>query len=217
MTEPSFLSPIRIGYDKIADDYFKAFPREIPGQPVDRGMLSAFVELVQACGAGPVADVGCGPGKLTAYLNSLGVNAFGIDLSPGMIAVARREYPDLRFEVGSMTALDLPDASLGGLIASFSIIHVPDEELPGVFAGFLRALAPGGHLFIAFQTGDEYRVRTEAYGQEVDLAYYLRPPERVAGLLREAGFAMKATLVREPDAEWEKVPRAYLLARKPEA
>jgi len=217
MTEPSFLGPIRIGYDRIADDYFKSFPAELPWQPMDSGMVTAFVELVRAGGAGPVADVGCGPGKLTDYLNCLGLNTFGIDLSPGMIEVARREYPDLRFEVGSMTALDLPDASLGGVIAHFSIMHVPDEDLPGVFTGFHRVLAPGGHLFVAFQTGDEHRVRTEAYGHEVSIAYELRPPERVAGLLSDAGFAMKATLVREPYAEWEKAPRAYLLARKPEA
>jgi ubiquinone/menaquinone biosynthesis C-methylase UbiE len=43
--------------------------------------------------------------------------AFGIDLSPEMIAVARRTYPDLRFEVGSMLRLDLPDAALGGVLA----------------------------------------------------------------------------------------------------
>jgi SAM-dependent methyltransferase len=178
-------------------------------------MINAFVTLVSASGLGPVADLGCGPGRLTDFCNSLGLNAFGIDLSPGMIAVARREFPDLRFEVGSMTALDLPGGSLGGIVAHFSIMHVPDEELPAVFAGFHRALAPGGHLLLAFQIGDEYRVRTEAHGHEVNIGYSLRPPERIAGWLRDAGFALLATLTREPDADWEKAPRAYLLARKP--
>jgi SAM-dependent methyltransferase len=184
-------------------------PRTVPR------VLGAFVELVRGTGLGPVADVGCGPGKLTDHFNSLGLNAFGIDLSPGMIAVARREFPDRRFEVGSMTALGLPDDSLGGLIAHYSIMHIPDEEIPGVFAGFLRVLAPGGHLLLAFQTGDDFRIRTEAHGHEVSIAYHLRPAARVAGWLRDAGFAMMATLDREPDAEWEKAPRAFLLARRP--
>jgi len=61
-----------------------------------------------------VADVGCGPGHVTAHLHELGVDAFGIDLSPEMVAVARREHPAPRFEVGSMTDLDLPAASMPG-------------------------------------------------------------------------------------------------------
>lgn len=52
---------------------------------------------------------------------------FGIDLSPQMVVVARQEHPGLRFEEGSMLALDLRDASLGGLLARYSTIHIPDE------------------------------------------------------------------------------------------
>jgi len=215
MTEASFLSSIRRGYDTIAEDYFSHFPRELPGHPVDHGMLTAFVELVRGSGLGPVADIGCGPGWLTDHFNSLGLNTFGIDLSPAMIAIARREFPGVRFEIGSMTELDVPDASLGGLIAHYSIMHVPDEKIPALFQGFHRALAPGGHLLFAFQIGDEFRVRTEAHGHQVEISYHLRPPERVAGWLRDAGFETMATLTREIDAEWEKAPRAFLLARKP--
>jgi hypothetical protein len=145
VTQASFFSSIRDGYDTIAEDYFSNFPRELPGHPVDAGMLDAFVGLVRDSGLGPVADVG----------------------------------------------------------------------LPAVFAGFHQAIAPGGHLLLAFQTGDEFRVRTEAHGHQVSIAFYLRPPERVAGWLGEAGFGLLATLVREIDADWEKAPRAFLLARKP--
>nr|WP_240943201.1 class I SAM-dependent methyltransferase [Planosporangium thailandense] len=90
-------------------------------------MLVAFAELVRATGAGPVADLGCGPGYVTAYLCSLGLTAFGVDLSPEMIALARQAYPALRFDVGSMTALELEDGALGGVLARYSIIHTPPE------------------------------------------------------------------------------------------
>jgi ubiquinone/menaquinone biosynthesis C-methylase UbiE len=62
-----------------------------------------------------------------------------------MVAPARRSNPGLRFEEGSMTALDLPDGALGGIVAMYSIIHIPRERLPEVFAEFHRVLAPGGH------------------------------------------------------------------------
>ena len=90
-------------------------------------MLADFADRVD----GPVADVGCGTGRLTAYLDGLGIDVVGIDLSPGMIAVARRAYPALRFEVGSMTALDLPDGGVAGVLAWYSIIHTPPDGPAG--------------------------------------------------------------------------------------
>ena len=77
------------------------------------------------------------------------MTAFGVDLSPEMVALARRAHPGLRFDEGSMTALDLPDGALGGIVASYSIIHIPPERLPAVFAEFHRVLAPGGHMLVA--------------------------------------------------------------------
>jgi SAM-dependent methyltransferase len=53
-------------------------------------MLAAFAEVVLAAGDGPVADIECGPGRVTAHLHGLGLTAFGVDLSPAMVAVARR-------------------------------------------------------------------------------------------------------------------------------
>jgi SAM-dependent methyltransferase len=154
MTEPPFLRAIRTSYDTVAADYAERARGVLAGKPLDRALLSAFAESVRAAGAGPVADLGSGTGLVTAHLHTLGVDAFGIDLSPGMVAQARRAYPGLRFEVGSMTALDLPDGAVGGIVAMFSVIHLPPECRPDVFAEFHRVLAPGGEVLIAFQAGD---------------------------------------------------------------
>ena len=97
MTEPDFLRATRASYDAVAADYAERFGNELAAKPLDRAMLAGFAELVQAAAAGPVADVGCGTGRVTAHLNVLGLAASGIDLSPGMIAVARQSYPGLRF------------------------------------------------------------------------------------------------------------------------
>ena len=78
---------------------------------------------------------------------------------------------------------------------------------------FHRVLAPGGHLLPAFPVGDDTVRRTEALGHTVTLDFHRCSPDRIADLLRRAGFRVDARLVREPD-EAEKVPQAYLLARK---
>ena len=131
--------------------------------------------------------------------------------------MARRSYPGLRFGVGSMTALDLPDGHLGGIVAMYSIIHIPPDQLPRVFAEFHRVLAPGGHLLVAFQAGDERRHVTEAFGRRVCVDAYRLPPGYVAGLLSEAGLDLRAQLLREPHEGYETDQRAYLLARRPGA
>ncbi|HEX6402644.1 MAG TPA: class I SAM-dependent methyltransferase [Pseudonocardiaceae bacterium] len=53
-----------------------------------------------------MGDLGCGSGRVTAHLRPLGLSAFGVDLSSAMVALARRAYPGLRFDQGSITAVD---------------------------------------------------------------------------------------------------------------
>ncbi len=214
MAEPDFERSTRESYDAVADAYHDYVRDELARNPWERAVLAVFAELVRAGPPRPVADVGCGTGRLTAHLRGLGLDVFGVDLSPGMLAVARRAYPDLRFEVGSMLALDVPDRSLGGLLAHYSTPHVPDERLGEVFAEFARVLAPGGHLLLAFQVGTAPRLLREAFGRPVTLDFHRRAPERVASLLEACGLPVRAHLHREPE-EGERTPHAYLVARRP--
>ncbi|UMP02920.1 class I SAM-dependent methyltransferase [Amycolatopsis sp. EV170708-02-1] len=201
----SHLDATRESYDTVAEDYATRVGRLFDQEPISRAMLAAFAEQVR----GPVADVGCGPGHVTAHLASLGLDVTGVDLSPKMIEVARRRYPDQRFSVGSMTALDLPDGELGGLVAWWSIFHLPPDVLPEVFAEFRRTLAPGGRLLVGFHVGDERLSPETAYGHPVSYDAYLLDPGVVAVLLGDAGFEVTARLTMEG----RKWPQACLSAR----
>jgi SAM-dependent methyltransferase len=204
---------VREAYDAIAEDYAEHFRTGLDDRPLDRALLNAFGELVRATGHGSVADVGCGPGWTTAFLHKAGVPVVGIDLSPGMLTVARRSWQGIRFDVGSMLDLDLPDGSVGGVLAYYSIIHVEPDQLPVAFAEFHRVLTPGGQVFLAFQVGDEPLHLDEAFGHTIDLDFRRLLPDHVAELLGQAGFAVHTRVVREP-MPTEKVPQAYLLASK---
>lgn len=158
-------------------------------------MLNLFADLVRAEGGGPVADIGCGPGRLSAYLSNSGLDVFGVDLSPAMIEIARRSHPGLRFEVGSMTELALADGSLAGLVAWYSLIHIPDHEAGGVLAGFRKALRPGAPLLLAFHAGDGSRLKTSGYGgHPMKVHVHHRRPETVERWLTEAGFTAEARM-----------------------
>jgi SAM-dependent methyltransferase len=216
VAEPSYLSAIRESYDTVAADYVRRVPAPEAMAPLERAVLAAFAELVQATDRGPVADLGCGPGRLTAHLVKLGLPAFGVDLSPRMIELARQAFPDMRFETGSMTALDLPDSQLGGILAWYSTYHTPPEYVPVVFAEFHRVLAPGGHLLLGLYVGDDEHFRpTQAYGgHPVSYESYLLPLDRIVELLGRAGLDVVAQLMQGPG---EEISRRYIaiLARKP--
>jgi SAM-dependent methyltransferase len=208
------LDAVRASYDRVADAYADLLRDELAAKPVDRAALGLFAELVTAAGGGEVADLGCGPGRVTAHLAALGLTARGIDLSPGMVAVARREHPGLRFDVGSMAALDLPGGSLAGALAWYSLVHTPTEELPPVLAEIARVLRPGGQLLTAFQVGTDPAQLNSAYGHPVTLVVHRRTPELVTDLLAGAGLVVHTRTVRAAEG-WEKSPQAYLLASKP--
>jgi len=207
--EPTDVSATRTAYDTVARDYADLLRDELDRKVLDRAMLAAFAELVPI--GGHVADIGCGPGRVTDHLSRLGLSIEGVDLSPRMVAVAREEHPSLAFSVGSMERLAFADRSLAGIVAWYSIIHIPGERLPGVLAEFARVLTPGGQLLLAFQVGDEPRHIAHGYGHDVSMDAYRLPVARIEALLADVGLTVRARLVREPDTE-ERTPQAFVIA-----
>ncbi|MEJ8281710.1 class I SAM-dependent methyltransferase [Pseudonocardia spirodelae] len=206
-----WLSDTRSSYDTDAAGYAEKVRGLLDRSPYLRAGLGVFAESVHRAGGGPVLDIGCGTGYVTGHLNEAGVDAFGIDLSPELISIARRDHPGCRFAVGTMTDLDLADGSVAGVVAFWSVVHVPDHAVPGVFEQFRRVLRPGGPLLVGFHVGDEARHTSEGYtGRPISVESYHRRPDTVAGWLRDAAFTIEAELVMRPD---EDVPGAIIFAR----
>jgi SAM-dependent methyltransferase len=210
VTEPTYITDTRMSYDTVAVNYGQKLKDALAERPLDRALLTAFAELAP----GRIAEVGCGPGYVSAYLDSLGAQVFGVDLSPGMVEVATQTYPHLEFRVGTMDALDIEDSALGGIVAWFSIIHTPPERLPAVFAEFDRVLAPGGHVLLSFPVGEnEARHVTQGYDHTVSLIAYRWSPDHIVEALGDAGIAVVARTIREPE-EPGKPHLAFILATK---
>ncbi|OZM84269.1 SAM-dependent methyltransferase [Pseudonocardia sp. MH-G8] len=185
----------------------------LEAEPWLRAVLAAFAESVR--GLGPVLDVGCGPGTVTAHLAELGLDASGVDLSPRMVEHARRQYPHLRFSVTSATELDLVPASLGGVLGWWSLFNLPREALPGVLRTFAEALVPGGQTVVGTHVGDGDIARTEGYGGlPVSWTTHLYRPEELAGMLVDAGLEVVAEL-RLPAQPPALRPQMLLVARRP--
>ncbi|MCF2531794.1 class I SAM-dependent methyltransferase [Yinghuangia soli] len=205
----------RAAYDGVVELYASMFADGLETHPFSRNMIGTFAELVRGTGNLRAADVGCGPGHLTAMLHGLGLDAFGLDLSPGMVDHARRAHPALRFEEAGMEALPVEDGTLGGVLAHYSMIHTPPSGLSAVLAEQMRVLAPGGLLLVSFfaMDGPEAGAEPVRFDHKVAPAYCW-PVDRFAALLAEAGFVTFARLLHDPASERGFLD-AHLLARRP--
>jgi SAM-dependent methyltransferase len=92
-------------------------------------------------------DVGCGAGRFTRELGTRAEHVFGVDLSPGMLEVARRltTQANVEYVAGDVRRMDLPDDRFD-CISSITCLH--HMELAPVYARLAAALRPGGRLLV---------------------------------------------------------------------
>lgn len=202
------MDTVREAYDEMAGEYAEFARGLLESNPFERAPLDLFAESV---GDGPVADLGCGEGRITAYLAGAGLDVSGTDLSPRMIELARGAHPGLRFEVGSLERTGLPSATLAGVVAWYSLIHLPPERIPGALAEFARVLRGGGYALLGFQAADADGDPV-AFDHAVVEAYRWWP-ERLGEPARAAGFEVVLRMVRAP-RPGERFDQACLLLRK---
>ena len=216
---------VRDSYDRVAERYVEELGGELAGKPLDRALLRCLIELVagveETSGTGVVADLGCGPGHVAAYLAAQGVPTTGIDISPAMVEVGRRRYPDVTFRVGSLLAIPAVDAEMAAAIAFYSIIHLIPEDRATAYQEMARVIRPGGWLLLAFHTslvgqapGQVMQV-SQWWGEQVDLDFYYLEPDGVVDGVVAAGFTVMARTDREPWPGGEhESRRTYLLCRR---
>lgn len=202
-------------YTAVASGFADELLDELDRKPFDRWLLERLADLAAG---GPVADVGCGPGQVTAHLALASAEVTGFDLADGMIAQANRRFPELRFEVGDLNALRAPEGSAGWAVitAWYALVHLAASELPTAIANIAGALRPGGWLALAVHTGSEVRHLDEWFGQPVDIDFTFHDPTAVVAAMRAAGLTDVEWYRRGPyegaEAETE---RLYVLARRP--
>lgn len=195
------MEQVRLAYASVAELYIELFGTS---QQVHADDL-AFIGRHLAGRPGTVLDLGCGPGHITGYLRSLGVDARGIDMVPEFIAHAQAAHPGGRYQLGSIEDLDVVDHSIAGILAWYSLIHLPPQNLDGVLAEFRRAVAPAGTVVLGLFDGDE----VAAFDHKVVTAYRW-PVDEFSERLTRAGFTEVDRLQRP--REGDRRPHAAIAA-----
>lgn len=205
---------VSTAYDSLAGEYATRLASELDDAPFERWLLERVVDL--AAGH-PVADVGCGPGLISAYLHDHGARVVGSDLSAGMVAQARLGHPEITFEVGDLRRLIRPvDADGWGVVlAWYSLVHLAASELAEAIVALARPLRSDGYVVLSLFAGPAIRHVDELWDIPIDLDVVHHDPATVIAAAEAAGLTdlewYERGLVAGPD---EPVHRFYLIGRR---
>ncbi len=189
--------------------------------------LTLAAPLLDAAGVGAgtrVLDLGCGPGVVCGLAAERHALPTGVDVSPGMLAEARRRHPGLPFVEADAVSLPFADAAFDACVGGFVLNHLPAPD--AVAAELARVLAPGGALALSLwepparnrwlgivgEALAEVGVHTPADLAGGPDAYRFADRDEMIGLLRRAGLGdarveRVETLARCRDGDelWEGV------------
>ena len=180
---------VAVAYDSRADEYIEKLGSVEQMASQDRATIASWGDGI----AGRLLDAGSGPGHWSDMLSDGGNrDVIGVDASARFAASARRRFPHVDFLVGDLSALPIASASVGGILAWFSIIHTAPAGVPAILREFARVLVPGRSVLLGFFDGDA----GVPFDHAVTTAYYWSA-EVLGELLADHGFAVEGARARE--------------------
>jgi ubiquinone/menaquinone biosynthesis C-methylase UbiE len=119
-----------------------------PATPMHRRFVSRLIETCRP--GGTLLDAACGTGPYVQMVLDAGRHFVGVDQSAGMLDQARSKYPGVRFDRIGLQEL-MFDREFDAAMCVDAMEHVPPEDWPRVLANFVRAVPPGGHVYLSLE------------------------------------------------------------------
>ena len=170
-------------FDQLAEKY--------QGEHSHNPFQAALIERVNALlpAGSSILDLGCGTGVPTAKIfTEAGKRVVGVDISEGMLRLAREQVPAADFKHGNFK--DLPDdfGTFNAVTAFFSLLMLSKADIESTLRKATGWLAPGGYFAVGMVNFDADFVPFEFMGVPVNVSGYLEPDLKAT--LQAAGFAV---------------------------
>lgn len=199
---------IALGYDKVAENYLKRYPKF---DPQHKKLLDKVVSTLPRNSR--VLDLGCGPGvPYTKYISEK-FDTTAVDFSREQIKLAKRHSPKAKYILSDFKDLEFPKETFNLITAFYSLIHVPIKEQPMIVKKVFNFLREGGY-FLATMGHKEWEGREKNWlGSGINMYWsHLGEKENIK-MLKDVGFKIIKTEIEHDQDSVEKT-HLVILARK---
>ena len=191
-------------YNIIAEKYAAAFKEK----KEEVSFIHAFLDLIPK--GGSILDLGCGNCDYYYLFQKYPVLYRGIDISTGMIEVAKKQWPNGNFILGDILKIELEEAAYSGIFAFFSLIHFNDIEFNNIIAKIRNSLSNNGLLLLGVQEGDGELFKESPFLQGPKLYINLFRESELSSFLVKQGFEILQKEIKH-SASPKELPFSKLL------
>jgi trans-aconitate methyltransferase len=157
-------------------EYFKGIgPRKI--------YIDLAFKLIGNKAHAKVVEIGCGDGRDAAEILKRTDDYIGFDPSQGMIEIARKNLPDVSFEVSDAQSFIYPE-NADIVLAFASLLHVDIKGLERVIERVSRSLSSGGIFYMSLKESEHYeeKIKEDQYGRRM---FYYYSVKDILGVSKE--------------------------------
>ena len=197
-------------YDANADAYASATAAAIPIKAIEK-----FLTYLPAKPA--VLEAGCGAGWESTVFVERGANVTGVDISEGLLDVARKRNPAVEYHRANFLELPFPYASFDGVWSHASLVHLEKiEDVEEALREFFRVLKSGGYLYVYVkaQAGKEKTAVVADSLSKHERFFRYFTSEELSGLLTEAGFEISTSETEDDPHGRTEVRWLEIIAQK---
>lgn len=180
-------------YDQIAENYAKTYDK-IDSED-DLIFLNVFLTYLDP--GSFIVDLGCGTGFSAGYFEKHNRKVEGVDLLSRMVAIAKRNYPQIPFSVQDMRAFE-PKGFVDAVWAGYSLFHLEQNDFERTLEKIRKYLRPGGTLGIVMQEGEGEVEVEEPFLPGEKVYMHLYTTEEISMILKKYDFTVLETRLKPP-------------------
>lgn len=191
-------------YDAIANKYEKEAKEDWKNKQI----VDKFLKYLNKNDT--ILDIACGTGELLKYYESKEFKAYGIDISPEMIEIAKRKAPNSTIMTKSVYQINELNKKFDAISCTFMLVHIPKEKTNAFINNVKNILNDNGIFFTVFTTNQKEGLQKEILDSNYNNYIVNYSNNELISILQNRGFE----ILKSDTDEVNNLKIGFIIARK---